>query len=316
MTTIDINMYLAQFAGKAIYYCPNPGNAGDSMIAHATFELFQQHNIDYRLFNWKKFSPKQTTIIYGGGGSLIPMYSLAQTIIGKLCSGARRFVILPQTINAEENFLRDLGSNVEIICREEISYRHVQRHANKAKVMIADDLAFQLNAGSTLLTKAPGFLRTLLSRVFLDIQKSERRHTFPPVRQTIGMKKFEMKNYLIRLSDPEQRSGVLKAFREDAEKVPALIVTGNVDVSKVFTIGTRNEQIALYATKKLLNFVNQFSEVRTNRLHVCIAAALLGKTVKLYPNNCYKCEAVYNYSMKNRFRNVQWMGGTLGVKLG
>ena len=278
------------------------------MIAHATFELFKKHNIGYRLFNWKKLDARENTIFYGGGGGLMPLYCRAQPIIRKLHPDAKRLIILPQTINGEEELLRQLGTNVEIICREEISYRHVQKYANKASVMIADDLAFQLDAESVLRTKTPGLSKTLLLRGFFNLKKSKDRNRFPSVRKMIEMKTTEIKNYLIKLSHLEQGSRILEAFREDAEKVPALIATPNIDVSKIFTFGTSNEDIALYASKKFLNFVNQFSEVRTNRLHACIAAALLGKTVKLYPNNYYKCEAVYNYSMKSRFQNVRWMG--------
>ena len=41
---------------------------------------------------------------------------------------------------------------------------------------------------------------------------------------------------------------------------------------------------------------------------MAIAGALTGRTVKFYPNNYYKCEAVYRSSMQERFPNVHWMG--------
>ena len=308
MAAIDINTYLASLKGTTIYYCPNPGNAGDSMIAHATFHLFRRHNIDYRLFNEKKCDLGDKTVMYGGGGGLIPLYRKAETVIRRLHSRAKRFILLPQTIQGEENLLDEFRTNVEIMCREEISYCHVQKHAKKADVMIAEDLALHLDPEIVLRTKTPGFLRTLLLRGVFDLKKRKRRHRFPPLQKTMAMKRFEIEHYLRKVSGPEERSGVLEAFREDVEGVPALMSPHNIDVSKVFSIGTRNEQIALYTTKKFLEFINKFSEVRTNRLHVCIAAALLGKTVKFYPNNYYKCEAVYNYSIKGRFPNVRWMG--------
>ena len=42
-------------------------------------------------------------------------------------------------------------------------------------------------------------------------------------------------------------------------------------------------------------------------LHLAIAGALLGKPVECYPNSYFKNEAVYHFSMKDRFPNVQWM---------
>ena len=278
------------------------------MIAHATFELFKRHNIDYRLFNWRKFDSRQKTIVYGGGGSLIPLYGLAQAIIKKLHPDAQRLIILPHTITANEEFLRELGTNVDVICRDEISYDHVEKYADKARVMIGDDLAFHLDANTVLKTRRPGTLKTLLLRSLFDLLKSKRRDKFPPVRKMIEAKKLEIGNCLRRLSNPETYTGQLHAFREDDERTPYLFSPRNIDVSEIFGFGTRNETIALYATGEFLDFINQFREVITNRLHVCIGAALLGKNVQFFPNNYYKCEAVYNYSMKNRFHNVEWMG--------
>ena len=77
---------------------------------------------------------------------------------------------------------------------------------------------------------------------------------------------------------------------------------------KLFKCGTATSEQAEIATRMMFEFLTRYDEVRTNRLHIAIAGALLGKRVKFYPNSYYKCEAVYRYSMKDRFPNVQWMG--------
>jgi hypothetical protein len=46
--------------------------------------------------------------------------------------------------------------------------------------------------------------------------------------------------------------------------------------------------------------------VHTNRLHVAIGAMKLGKSVKLYGNNYFKIRAIYDYSIKDKYQNVEW----------
>lgn len=51
----------------------------------------------------------------------------------------------------------------------------------------------------------------------------------------------------------------------------------------------------------MINFLEEYKVVNTDRLHVAILASLLGKEVNFYPNSYYKNEAVYNYSLFNRY---------------
>ena len=42
---IDIHQILERYKGQEICYCPNPGNAGDALIAHSTYNLFLKYKI-------------------------------------------------------------------------------------------------------------------------------------------------------------------------------------------------------------------------------------------------------------------------------
>lgn len=92
--------------------------------------------------------------------------------------------------------------------------------------------------------------------------------------------------------------GILNAFRKDIESVKDKIPEDNFDLS-----------YNGYAKKPLDNFlnkINEFEVVNTDRLHVGIVAALLGKTVNLYSNSYFKNHAVYEYSLI-RFSNVKFI---------
>lgn len=92
-------------------------------------------------------------------------------------------------------------------------------------------------------------------------------------------------------------SGVLNAFRSDKESVLHLLPELNIDIS-----------YNGYATKPLNDFINtlqKYERINTDRLHVAIAATLLGKKVVLFPNSYYKNRAVFDYSLK-RFPNANF----------
>jgi CDP-glycerol glycerophosphotransferase len=50
--------------------------------------------------------------------------------------------------------------------------------------------------------------------------------------------------------------------------------------------------------------VARAAHVRTDRLHVAIAAAMLGRSVELYPSKYFKAKAVYESSLKDLYANV------------
>jgi exopolysaccharide biosynthesis predicted pyruvyltransferase EpsI len=119
--------------------------------------------------------------------------------------------------------------------------------------------------------------------------------------------------------------GVCNAFRFDDElsgdnrhvKVPE----DNKDISIDFQrpmfmknwnlsdhINTQVKKNLSIATDNIFSYLSKFTEVNTNRLHVGIAAALLGKTVNLYRGSYHKIAGVYDFSMRDKFNNVTYHG--------
>lgn len=294
MPFIDIKKYLqTQVCHNDVYYYPNPGNAGDSLLAYATFDLFRKLGIQYRLINKKSFDPRGKTIIYGGGGNLVTYYSQARDFIQAYHRDAKKFIILPHTLAGNEDLLNKFNENVDIIAREEVSYNHVKSNAPKANIFLAHDLALGLNVQKTL-SDPPLPLKV----VFVNVQL--------PVRIFVQSNYVQMKCLAQQLLS--NRAKTLNCFRIDQEKSNIDIPDDNLDISSIFAYGTDTEMKAFYGSYRLLKFISHYNEIRTNRLHVAIAGGLLGKEVSLYPNSYYKCEAVYNFSIKGHFPNVRWMG--------
>ena len=294
MAKIDIKLYLDSLKKyETVYFCPNPGNAGDSLLAHVTYELFDEYNIKFQILKKQGFNPTDKILLYGGGGNLVPYYPHARNFILKYHRLVKKLIILPHSIDGNEDLLKKLDENVDIITREEVTYNHVKKNALRANVFLADDLGFSLNV-EKILSKMPRFSLHLVNLKL-------------PVRILLQGNYTEMKHRARKLFQNENKH-VLNCFRTDQEKTDIDIPSDNVDLSSIFSYGVDSKEKAFYVCYRLLNFINSYREIRTNRLHVAIAGALLGKEVKLYSNSYYKCEAVYEFSIKGRFPNVTWMG--------
>lgn len=86
-------------------------------------------------------------------------------------------------------------------------------------------------------------------------------------------------------------------FRTDAETNSRLRAPSqNADIS---SRGNEFTPIAPF-----LSAIAAFSIIHTDRLHVAIPAALMGREVHLYPGRYFKNGAVYRSSMHGRFSNV------------
>ena len=79
---IDLENFLSNFKGKKIIFVPNPGNAGDSLIALGTYHLLKKIGINYVNGNWYD-EYENSEILFGGGGNLIGIYQNCEQFIIK-----------------------------------------------------------------------------------------------------------------------------------------------------------------------------------------------------------------------------------------
>ena len=102
--------------------------------------------------------------------------------------------------------------------------------------------------------------------------------------------------------------GECNAFRLDEEKTDIKIPADNKDISidLIHKENTFNENHINISSNNLFSYLCKFKTINTNRLHVGIAGALLGRQVNLYPNSYYKNKAVFDFSIKDKFPNVKF----------
>jgi exopolysaccharide biosynthesis predicted pyruvyltransferase EpsI len=89
------------------------------------------------------------------------------------------------------------------------------------------------------------------------------------------------------------------AFRADVEATRNVYPPGNRDISL--------EGYAQSKLDMLIDSLSCHSMVVTDRLHIAIAACLLGCNVELHPNSYFKNKAVYEYSLRDR-GNITFVG--------
>ena len=100
--------------------------------------------------------------------------------------------------------------------------------------------------------------------------------------------------------------GTLLAFRRDSESAVPQSVKRRLSFLKL----RRNKDVSKGPTTQgeyLLSFIARYREVFTDRAHVAIAAAMMGKETYVFPNSYHKVKGIYEYSLAD-FTNVHWMG--------
>ena len=298
---MDIGTYLRELSAEQVLYYPNPGNAGDALIAHATFQVLEDSGIDYRVLS-PSDDVQGRVLLFGGGGALVPEYSSCADFIARHHRRARRLVLLPHTVDGHAALLQQLGDNVDLICREPTSYEYACGHAPRARAMLMDDLALGLDVSRTL--------QPVEGLPILD--RSSPRQNYRFLRQNL---RYHWT--LLRRTRAERPVSprVLNCFRTDREKSEMSLPDDNLDVSTLFRSPrfTKGFPALIRAwtwqvSRRILHYLKRFDEIRTNRLHMGIAGGLLGKQVRFHPNSYWKNEAVYRYSMQPRFPNVVWVG--------
>ncbi|WP_445011799.1 polysaccharide pyruvyl transferase family protein [Vreelandella stevensii] len=263
--------------GQTAYY-PNPGNAGDSLIAAATYQVFKNAGLNYQLC--KKNDPLTGKfLILGGGGNLVPQYNSIRYMLERAHNVAARVVVLPHTIRGNEDLIAKCDERVEFFCRDVVSYEHVIQHVSKAKAYLAHDMAFGLDVEQFFANQK------IISAADKLIDEK--------VKDTPLERLFS-------------RADSRCFFRRDKEGTSRLIPKSSIDLSALFKQGVWPGKANVSAAA-ILRFVDRYKEIHSDRLHVGIAASLLSKNVYLYNNSYSKNKVIYEHSLHQNFPKTSYV---------
>lgn len=281
----DLIRYLEEIRGETVLYRPSPGNAGDALITVATIEVFRRLGVRFEMLDETIPDVRGRVVIHGGGGGFWGDNRVVTDFIERVAPAASRVVLLPQTITGHEALLASLPPHVHLFCRERVSFAYLRSLSLKARVFLDHDLAFRLDAAEWL--GRHGWLRLF---------------ALAPGRAFKGVRRFQA----AARAHPDRR--LLNVRRGDSEAVGEGGGQGgrHADISRAFAVGVRREGFIAVSAACLLRFIARYERVKTDRLHVGIGAALLGKDVALGPNRYFKNRAVFEHSLEGTFPRAGW----------
>ena len=257
---INLVEFIESYKQKDIFFCTNPGNAGDALIAYSTYSIFEQLNIQPKIINYLQ-CVNNKIIFYSGGGNLVEgKYTHAANFIKNNYQQNKEIVILPHTVFGYEELILS-ANNLKIICRDKKSYNYLHSIGfSLERLYLCSDLAFLINVNE------------------FDIYHKK------------GI-------------------GIANCMRTDGESSQIIeLKKNNIDISLSWNGDLWNsKEFSKVVVHSLACYLSNFKTIKTDRLHIAILAAFLGKDVILYSNNYYKNKEVYEYSIKNKFDNVSFI---------
>jgi exopolysaccharide biosynthesis predicted pyruvyltransferase EpsI len=266
----DIAGFLQQYKGQTIYFYPNPGNAGDSLIAVGTYHAFDRAGISFKLIGLDDEVNGQTVFL-GGGGNLVHYYRDMRSAYERFLGKAKQIVLLPHTIRGHEDILRTLDASCIVFCRERESYDFVQAVNPSLDCRLAHDMAFHV-----------------------DLEQLSKLPVANPQIGRLPRKKLLSKGYSIKKIRKKRGMDMLRLDCEANANSPS----SDLDVSTLFAMGvTPNEApVAAWCFLKVISLANH---INTDRLHVAIGAALLDKPCTLRNNSYGKNRSVFRHSLSD-----------------
>ena len=108
------------------YFWPNFGNIGDVVIASAEYQLLDNNELRYKIYNNSlNFNiNEQFDLVYGGGGLFVKHWNYQYVKEVFKSQNLRKAVILPASFFECDDLLEVLDERFIVFCREKRSYEY------------------------------------------------------------------------------------------------------------------------------------------------------------------------------------------------
>lgn len=268
----------------AFLYKPNPGNAGDALIAAATIQLFEREGLEWDFFSEEKFEVNQN-VVYGGGGAFVSLYQGVASFIEKHHNSFKSFTLLPHSVNGHEEILASLDGRFCVFARELKSYDYLLNACSGASVKLGHDMALELDLSE--------FKPSTETTFFLKGQSIRRQMTWQLHRLRLNS---------ARKATP--RGVPVHYMRTDEESKGNEIVSYNADLSDLVTAQLNNREQIFGLAEVFLSEIRRCKSIETDRLHVAVGAGVSDISCVVRPGSYYKIKAIYEHSLRGRFPSV------------
>lgn len=297
---------LQTISGNRIKYVPNQGNAGDALIAAGSWQFFEDIGLA-PCYATARTVGAGDTVIYSGGGNLVPEYDNCRDFLEKcLAVGVAHALVLPHSIRGHEALLKRLDARFTLVCRDRESLERVKATGTGADLMLAPDLALYLDP-ARLFAHCRRYAST-----GAWIQFARHGRVLSYLRWRMALRRLRPRPGL-----------TLSVLRADAEATLAEPGHAAGDIPNFYGSQYRFRAESDLVSRDLLRLLQPVGKVRTNRLHVGVAAALMGREVRYLDNSYGKIRALYDTWLRDtpsmhfegpagRARKFSLVMGTLG----
>jgi exopolysaccharide biosynthesis predicted pyruvyltransferase EpsI len=262
-----------KFSGNAVYFRPNSGNAGDSLINVGALSILSEVGLRFKLIadSDQVNALKETeSLILGGGGNLVPFWSGVAIFLDQIASRKCSIVLLPQSVLDAEVHLRKLRQCDVIFLRGRRSYDYVKSLNLAATVLLDDDCAFSVDPQTVL------------------------DHEVRGPRSLRDLARFALIGYHFLRS---RVSGTIEAYRQDGEKSGPNKASLANDIARICAFGNQDISDIYLSAHWMLRVLSWYTNVYTDRLHVMISRVLLGRSVIVRPIAYSKIQEVIDHSI-------------------
>lgn len=274
---------LARFAGQRLVFVPNPGNAGDNLINLGMYRLFDDLGVDFEVGDRAGHYPGRV-LVYSGGGALVDIYPGAADFFARNHRDCQALILLPHTVRTAGDLIAQMDGRCILFAREAASLAYLQAAATGgAEVGFCHDMAFYL--GPQDLKGAPWHLGLLADRGLL----------LPWVKMLIKI------GWRDRLRGPR-----LQALRTDIEAAGPGTTHRSHDLSALFALADMSRPACEVTARAVCHILQRFPVIATDRLHIAIASAILGREVWMRDNSYGKNRDIYTASMADYFTSVSF----------
>ena len=285
-TTLNYNKTLIEkiVSLSPFYFLPNKGNLGDVVIASCELILFDQIGVQYTIideYNCKKIT-HNFNLIYGGGGIWTNNYKKDTENIIEIFKkeNLKKLLILPSSFNKSEHFTSIINEKFCIFCRENKSFEYLKSSSTNNNIYMANDIVIDADLS--------------IYETSYSISNKEKNNDIYEIVYKIYP---YYKNILYRtwkFIEKTKENNVLYALRNDIENNFSIIPKNNFDLSSVVNCELcQDKTINILLTKIFLCTINLFDIIITDRLHIAICSAKIGKKVYLIDNSYGKNSSVF-----------------------
>lgn len=267
---------------------PYHTNIGDLLIWEGTLHFLSQtkyrclYSTDIYNFRKKKINEKTIIILHGGGnwGDLWIDHHLFRKEIVEMYPN-NKIIIFPQSIyyQDEVNMQEDIEfynkyPNVTICTRDNRSFEIMKKNFKNNKILLVPDMAFFIdvkfkpkNTNKILFAKRTDKELSLNKSIYKNIPPDAEIHDWPTFE--ININDLPIIRNLYRLISL-------------AKKIDSIL---NVSLENSLVDVYWRKVIKTYYINCGINFINNYNEIYSTRLHISILSILMGKKLHIIDNN-------------------------------